>query len=97
MLRPYSNVSNLVIWDYFILEDLAHGPSYDLEIVAEEMRMEEEAELADNPSAMAVRRIVNGCYDDVSHMQPEACVHLLQGSAASTLNLYFMPIARLKH
>jgi len=32
MLRPFSHMSDLVLWDYYIKEELRYGPSYDLEI-----------------------------------------------------------------
>ena len=48
VLRPYSNLANLVIWDYYTQEDLAHGPSYDFESVSKEMREMEEQQLAVN-------------------------------------------------
>ena len=59
-------------------EDLAHGPSYDLEVVAADMRLDEEGELPDGGPIVPQRRIVNGCYDDVSHLEPDACNYLLQ-------------------
>ena len=78
MLRPYSSISNLRIWDYYIKEDLAHGPSYDFEAVAKERRIEEEQMMIDGPLAPSPRKILNGCYDNVEQLQPDAFVHMLQ-------------------
>ncbi|KAL3178044.1 hypothetical protein MRX96_038584 [Rhipicephalus microplus] len=33
VLRPYSNLSNLEVWDYYLEETLCHGPIYDPELV----------------------------------------------------------------
>lgn len=32
VLRPYSNVSNLKVWDFYTEETLAEGPPYDWEL-----------------------------------------------------------------
>ena len=29
VLRPYCNISDFQIWDYYLAEELRHGPSYD--------------------------------------------------------------------
>ena len=78
MLRPYSNISNLQIWDYYLKEDLAHGPSYDFESVAKETRLEEEQMMIDGPLVANPRKIINGCYDNIEQLQPDAFVYLLQ-------------------
>lgn len=80
VLRPYSNIANLELWDYYLEEDLHHGPSYDFEVVAKEMRDEEDQELIDGPLAppTSLRKVVNSCYDDIKHVQPDACAHLLK-------------------
>ena len=35
ILRPFSNLSDLYIWNYYFGEELKHGPSYDYEIVTQ--------------------------------------------------------------
>lgn len=80
VLRPYSNISNLKVWDYYLKEDLAHGPSYDLEVVEKEVRMEEEQRLIDGPFLPNPRKVINGCYDNVDAIQPDMFVHLLEVS-----------------
>lgn len=37
----------LDIWDYYLNEDLKHGPSYDVEVIQMDSQQEEEAEAAD--------------------------------------------------
>jgi len=80
VLRPHSNIANLKIWDYYLEEDLHHGPAYDFEVVAQEMREEEEQELIDGPMSKpaSLRRFVNACYDDVERIQPSAFSHILK-------------------
>ena len=33
VLRPYCNISDFQIWDYYLAEELRHGPSYDYELI----------------------------------------------------------------
>ncbi|KAL4225636.1 ARS-binding factor 1 [Mactra antiquata] len=70
VLRPYSNLSNLKIWDYYTTEDLAHGPSYDIEVVQKEIRQNEDQESVEL-LGQSQRKIVNGCYDSVMLQQPD--------------------------
>ncbi|XP_022240508.1 myotubularin-related protein 13-like [Limulus polyphemus] len=78
VLRPYSNISNLEIWDYYLKEELSHGPPYDLEAVAMEKQREEESEAADGISRETSRRIVNTCYDNIQTVQPDVFGQLLE-------------------
>ncbi|KAL3842272.1 hypothetical protein ACJMK2_020304 [Sinanodonta woodiana] len=73
VLRPYSNLSNLKIWDYYTTEDLSHGPSYDLDVVQKEIRLSDEQEVIDAQGHEAEhRRTINGCYDSVLFLQPDS-------------------------
>lgn len=47
VLRPVSHLPNLDIWQYYLEEELAHGPAYDLEVLQQDSQQEEEAEAAD--------------------------------------------------
>ena len=78
VLRPYSNVSNLKLWDYYLKEDLAHGPPYDLEVIEKEENREEEEALIDGPMSPSMRKVVNGCYDNVERLLPDSCHYLMQ-------------------
>jgi hypothetical protein len=69
VLRPYSNLSNLHVWDYFLTEDLAHGPSYDIDIVHKEIRQNEDPDLVEGLGPRR-RKVVNGCYDNIMLQQP---------------------------
>ncbi|GBL87002.1 Myotubularin-related protein 13 [Araneus ventricosus] len=91
VLRPYSNISNLVIWDYYLEEELAHGPSYDLELVAMERQREEESEAADGSSNLSSRRIVNTCYDNVQTVQPDFFTQILEAIHNAETELGLLP------
>ncbi|ESO95293.1 hypothetical protein LOTGIDRAFT_232003 [Lottia gigantea] len=68
VMRPYSNISNLKIWSYYLNEDLCHGPSYDIELVNQELHQSEDNEA----EAMGIvkRKILNGCYDNILLQEP---------------------------
>ncbi|XP_052797634.1 myotubularin-related protein 13-like isoform X4 [Mya arenaria] len=70
VLRPYSNLSNMKIWDYYLTEDLAHGPSYDIEVAQREISQNEDTDSLEMPGHM-VRKIINGCYDNIMLQQPD--------------------------
>lgn len=46
------------VWQYYLDEELAHGPSYDLEIIQMDSQQEEEAEAADGVSNKSMRKVV---------------------------------------
>ncbi|XP_076471850.1 myotubularin-related protein 13-like isoform X2 [Babylonia areolata] len=76
VLRPYANVSNLVVWDYYVTEDLAHGPSFDVELVDSELRQNTDM-LPDTAATTADERriILNSCYDNITLQQPDFFRH----------------------
>ncbi|GIY74573.1 myotubularin-related protein 5 [Caerostris extrusa] len=91
VLRPYSNISNLAIWDYYFEEELAHGPSYDLELVAMERQREEESEAADGSSNLSSRRIINTCYDSILTVQSDFFTQILETIHNSETELGLLP------
>ena len=46
VLRPFSHLSDLVLWDYYIREELRHGPSYDPEYTEADLSLEEDGNVA---------------------------------------------------
>lgn len=62
VLRPQSSLPNLNVWQFYLSEELAHGPSYDLEIIQLDMQQEEEAEAADGISNKTLRKVVTTGY-----------------------------------
>lgn len=78
ILRPYSNISNLKIWSYYLEENLAHGPLYDVEIIAMEKQKEEEAEAADGNVNQSSRCVIHKCYDNIQNTQTDIFTQLLE-------------------
>jgi myotubularin-related protein 5/13 len=91
VLRPSFNISSLKLWDYYIGEDLAHGPSYDIEVVNMEHQRQEELEATTNDSEKTGRKIINSCYDSVTHAQPNCFTNLLEQVRNLEEELNYMP------
>lgn len=77
VLRPSSHIPNLEIWGYYLGEELAHGPPYDLEVVQMDYQQDEEAEAADGVPK-SLRRMMTAGYDGVERHVPDAFSHLLE-------------------
>ncbi|XP_021114374.1 myotubularin-related protein 5 isoform X2 [Heterocephalus glaber] len=77
VLRPYSNVSNLKVWDFYTEETLAEGPPYDWELAQGPPEPPEE-ERPDGSAHQSRRRVVWPCYDSRPRVQPDALSRLLQ-------------------
>ncbi|XP_041819599.1 myotubularin-related protein 5 isoform X3 [Chelmon rostratus] len=79
VLRPYTFISNLKVWDFYMEETLSEGPSYDWELRGRQERVAEEtAEKPDTSGPKSQRRIVWPCYDSLSKVVPDAITKLLQ-------------------
>lgn len=79
VLRPYTFISNLKVWDFYIEETLSEGPSYDWELRGRQERLAEEtAEKPDSSGPKSQRRIEWPCYDSLSKTVPDAITKLLQ-------------------
>lgn len=83
MLRPYSNISNLKVWDYYTEETLSEGPSYDWELVQGQPEHVEEADRQDTSAPQTKRKIIWPCYDNRSRVEPDAISKLLEVSLGS--------------
>lgn len=77
VLRPQSNLAVLDVWDYYINEDLKHGPSYDLELLQLETTQLEETETIEGMHSTSRQVVITG-YDNVRHCIPDAFTHLLE-------------------
>ncbi|XP_004409717.1 PREDICTED: myotubularin-related protein 5 [Odobenus rosmarus divergens] len=77
VLRPYSNVSNLKVWDFYTEETLAEGPPYDWELAQGPPEPPEE-ERPDGGAPQSRRRVVWPCYDSRPRAQPDAISCLLE-------------------
>uniref|UniRef100_A0A8C9F521 SET binding factor 1 n=1 Tax=Pavo cristatus TaxID=9049 RepID=A0A8C9F521_PAVCR len=78
VLRPYSNISNLKVWDYYTEETLSEGPSYDWELVQGQPEHMEDADRQDTSAPQTKRKIIWPCYDNRSRMEPDAISKLLE-------------------
>lgn len=83
MLRPYSNISNLKVWDYYTEETLSEGPSYDWELTQGQPEHMEEADRQDTSAPQTKRKIIWPCYDNRSRVEPDAISKLLEVGVAS--------------
>lgn len=83
VLRPYSNVSNLKVWDFYTEETLAEGPPYDWELAQGPPEPPEE-ERPDGGAPQSRRRVVWPCYDSLPRAQPDAISRLLEVRAPQT-------------
>ena len=82
VLRPASNVCLLSVWDYYTQESLAHGFSYDPEIVKMEKQRKEEIEATEQTKSVkddrkGKRRVCNAQYDCIPNEQPSSIALLL--------------------
>ncbi|XP_060924473.1 myotubularin-related protein 5 isoform X3 [Limanda limanda] len=79
VLRPYTFISNLKVWDFYMEETLSEGPSYDWEArIRQERVAEETPEKPDTSGPKSQRHIVWPCYDGLSKVVPDAITKLLQ-------------------
>ncbi|XP_054159032.1 myotubularin-related protein 13-like [Oppia nitens] len=77
VIRPLFNTSSLKIWDYYLNEELAHGPSYDIELVGMEHHRQEVLEATTSESDKSQRKIITACYDSIIHSEPNCFQNLL--------------------
>ncbi|XP_035530078.1 myotubularin-related protein 5 isoform X4 [Morone saxatilis] len=79
VLRPYTFISNLKVWDFYMEETLSEGPSYDWELRGRQERVAEETpEKPDTSGPKSQRHVVWPCYDSLSKVVPDAITKLLQ-------------------
>ncbi|XP_077995141.1 myotubularin-related protein 13-like isoform X2 [Glandiceps talaboti] len=89
VLRPYSDISTLRIWDYYINEDLRTGSTYDREVVSKATEPNEENE--EGPLLPTDRRIINGCYDNIQEAQLDMYRWLLEEMNHLEMDLCHFP------
>lgn len=73
VLRPQSSVSMLEVWDYYIYEELAQGPAYDLELTGSDNIDEDSEYSAKQPK----RKFVTMGYDNISKCDPDSFTQML--------------------
>ncbi|TSK13320.1 Myotubularin-related protein 5 [Bagarius yarrelli] len=77
VLKPYSFISNLKVWDFYTEETLSEGPSYDWELVRGKTEVPDE-ERGETGAPKSQRQVVWPCYDSLSKVLPDAITKLLQ-------------------
>ncbi|XP_066580002.1 myotubularin-related protein 5 isoform X3 [Amia ocellicauda] len=78
VLKPYSCISNLKVWEFYTEETLSEGPSYDWELIHGRPETTEEAERQDTSAPKSQRKIIWPCYDNKSKVEPDAITKLFQ-------------------
>ncbi|KAM4747939.1 myotubularin-related protein 5 [Rhinophrynus dorsalis] len=76
VLRPYSSVWGLRVWDYYTHETLSEGPSYDWELL--QGSRQEEPERNDSSAPQTKRKIIWPSYHAPGRVQPDAISRLLK-------------------
>ncbi|XP_002739269.2 myotubularin-related protein 5-like [Saccoglossus kowalevskii] len=89
VLRPYSNIASLRIWEYYISEDLRTGSTYDREVVIKATEPNEENE--EGPLLPSDRRILNVCYDNIPEAQLDMFQWLLEEMSHLESDLGHLP------
>ncbi|CAB3383072.1 Hypothetical predicted protein [Cloeon dipterum] len=100
VLRPQSHLSNLDVWDYYLGEELCHGPSYDLEIVQQDAATAEgDKEIAsishDSGRTLInknIGRLVTSGYDGVAQCIPDSFSYLLEETHRCEIDLERLPL-----
>lgn len=77
VLRPYTFVSNLRLWDFYTEETLSEGPPFDWELRGRPERVTEEALEKIDSGPKSRRHVVWPCYDSLSKVLPDAISKLL--------------------
>uniref|UniRef100_A0A8C5QBF1 SET binding factor 1 n=1 Tax=Leptobrachium leishanense TaxID=445787 RepID=A0A8C5QBF1_9ANUR len=89
VLRPYSSVWGLRVWDYYTDEALSEGPSYDWELL--QGPQPEEPERNDSSAPQTKRKIVWPSYHAPARLQPDAITHLLEELQSLEMDLGQVP------
>ena len=92
VLRPFSHISDLVLWDYYIKEELRGGPAYDLEIAGLEAMAEDDPDgslISD--SGLVTRSSLTLGYDNLSSDHPDMIQHLLKTIETLEAELGYLP------
>ena len=84
ILRPYSHISDLKVWDYYCSESLKHGAPYDVELYLRDLQEQQrEQEMNSDASSIAATSVIderatltNG-YDFVDRISSDCCTTLL--------------------
>jgi myotubularin-related protein 5/13 len=91
VLRPYSHIMDLRVWDYFLREELKHGPSYDLELfdldVAQEHSDARTSASDSFSSSVAANEPLTSGYDNLSRCSEDIFTRYLFEISATEQSL----------
>ncbi|XP_048585296.1 myotubularin-related protein 13 isoform X2 [Nematostella vectensis] len=77
VLRPFCRISNLVVWKYYLTENLSTGPPFDAELINEVETTVEDQQSPEHKHDY-FRRCMTGCYGDVTQFARDQCTWFLQ-------------------
>ena len=92
VLRPFSHISDLVLWDYYIKEELRGGPAYDPEVAGLESLADDDADgslISD--TGLVTRSSLTLGYDNMSSDHPDMIHHLLTTIETLETELGYLP------
>ncbi|OCT87157.1 hypothetical protein XELAEV_18020853mg [Xenopus laevis] len=89
VLRPYSSIWALRVWDYYTHEALSEGPSYDWELL--QGPQHEEPERNDSSAPQTKRKIIWPSYNSPARVEPDAITRLLEELHSLEMDLGQVP------
>lgn len=100
VLRPSFHVFDLEIWEYFLREELRHGPSYDPELLDLDLAAEDELNSSTDTVSLspsdAQKTTLTSGYDCLPRASVDCCSALLEEIAALEAELGALPPTRWK-
>ena len=83
ILRPFSHISDLKVWDYYCSEALKHGAPYDVELYLSDLQEQQREQEMSDTASIATTSVIdemtpltNG-YDFVDRISSDCCTALL--------------------
>ncbi|XP_012813919.1 myotubularin-related protein 5 isoform X3 [Xenopus tropicalis] len=89
VLRPFSSVWGLRVWDYYTHEALSEGPPYDWELL--QGPRHEEPERNDSSAPQTKRKIIWPSYNSPARVEPDAITRLLEELHSLEMDLGQVP------
>ncbi|XP_018108307.1 myotubularin-related protein 5 isoform X3 [Xenopus laevis] len=89
VLRPYSSIWGLRVWDYYTHEALSEGPSYDWELL--QGPRHEEPERNDSSAPQTKRKIIWPSYNSPARVEPDAITRLFEELHSLEMDLGQVP------
>ncbi|XP_023320914.1 myotubularin-related protein 13 isoform X8 [Eurytemora carolleeae] len=87
VLRPFSHMSDLVLWDYYIEEELRFGPCYDMEYAEIDLTLQDEGNL----DPRETNKTLTKGYDTMVRDHPNSSSKLLKDIQDLETELGYLP------